>query len=479
MKRLPTLPEDVRRRLAQHCVELYEAAEARERRDRILTMHAGLLARRVDLLETDGFEAAVLATMHYGDSATHEKKAILETTLASEEFPRMVERLRTFYPEYRKRLAKNVLAGLYRHAEDPERRERILWMHTALAGRPILVETGKALALVREIVEHIAPTKGAEILESDSLSGVTKGLAQLPRDVRRRLAHHCVELYEAAKTQEQREPVVWMRAALTSGPLRYFGADELEPMLRVAVERGDVAAACEMVLSDKEFSNIATDLLRPTKDIRRLLLDKCAELYESATSEGLRDRITRMHALLSLSLGEPDDRLAVARQEALSPPPEKVFWTLAAVEMAWVELTSGRDIPLELGAEFRRRHFDGYRGKELRTVVRLLADRHPVLNAGEPWSDRALAELADLPAVWTELVAHAVTATKSGPTRLGSRRGARCSPKSLRTTPGVGPPCRSSPTPARWRCARSKARRLWRRWPARHPGDLQVDPQTP
>jgi len=419
VRRLPALPEDVRRRLAQHCAGLYEAAATPERRERILTMHAGLLARRVDPRETEGFEAAVLATMQDDASAADARKAPVE------EFPSMVQRLRTFYPAYRRQLSEHILAELFRRAEDAERRERILWMDTALVHRPYLLnaEEALALAMVREAVEHLAPAEGAQILESDRLLEVSYALARLPREARRRLAHHCVELYEAAETRDQRESAVWMRATLTSHPLKHLDAAALEPMLRVAVEHGDAAAACEMVLSDKDFSYTAADLPNLPKNVQRPLLEACADLYASATSESRRDRITRMHALLSLSLGLPDDRLAAARQKALNLSPSEVFWSPASAEMAWVELASGRDVPVTLGAEFRRHHFAGHRGKALRTVVRLLADRHPVLNAGEPWANRALADLAELPAIWTELIAHAVTATKSRPDAAWERKG--------------------------------------------------------
>lgn len=53
MRRLRTLPEDVRSRLAGHCVELYRTAGTQERRSLVLTAHAALLARGLDLPEGD------------------------------------------------------------------------------------------------------------------------------------------------------------------------------------------------------------------------------------------------------------------------------------------------------------------------------------------------------------------------------------------------------------------------------------------
>lgn len=425
VKRLPTLPEDVRRRLAHDCVELYGAAEGPERRGRILTMHAGLLARRLDLLETDGFEDAVMATMHIGASAHNEKIAVLETALASDEFPEMVERLRPFDSEYRRRITENVLPDMHRKSEAPERRERILWMHAALSDRARFVEEEKARAFVREVVERVAPTEGEIAFGKDSLTSVRRELAGLPRDVRRRLGRYCGELLEAAETQERRELGVWLRAVLESGPLAYFGYEEMEPVLKAAVERGDVAAACEMVISDKEEYATSEKLRVLSEDVRTQMVEELAGLYESAASARRRDRVLRVHALLSMSLEKPDDRLASARQEALNFAPRDVYGITFNVEMAWVELASGRDIPVDLGAVIRR--FDSekwsFKASELRKVVRLLAELHPPLNPGQPWTDRVLTELADLPGAWRDLVGHTATVTKSRPDTAWERKG--------------------------------------------------------
>ncbi|GAB3464662.1 hypothetical protein GCM10027570_52680 [Streptomonospora sediminis] len=420
VRHLRTLPEDARRRLAHTCVELYKTAESQEHRDRIRAMHAGLLARRVDLLETDGFEASVLATMHSGERAYNEKREAMEGVLASAEFPRLVERLRAFHPEHRRPLADHVLQGLYERSQEPQQRERILWLSTALADRPELIVHRKrhqVQDLVREAVEGGAPAANAAVFESSSLTRVARRLVRLPRDVRLRLDRHCAGMLEAADTQERRESVIWMRAALTSGPLKYFGYDELEPMLSAAAERGDAAAACEAVVADTDFAGVLNELARLPKGVRRSLVEACVDLHGSDADADRRFRILRMHAFLARSLGKPDDRLAAARQEALRFDPGDTLRRWRSIDMVWVELSCGRDLPGGLRTELRRERYEGgsWITKDLRKMGALLTGQHPVLNPGEPWSDQALADLAHLPAVWTDLVRHTLTAAMARP----------------------------------------------------------------
>ncbi|MDA2803381.1 hypothetical protein [Nocardiopsis suaedae] len=334
---LPRLPVDVRRRMAHAGVEMYEAAGTDERRSRLLAVHAGLLANQVDLLESDGFEAQVLASMHLGDTAEDDRKDALRRALASPDPSWTAERLRTFSAEHRRRLT-DVAKRLLDRTGDPDERERLHALH----------------------------------------------------------------------------------ASLSSAPLEYFGFDDLQPMLTAAVAHGGAAgaaAAVETVLADKDFSDTVDRVRTLPDEVRGALVDACADLYDPAAPEGRRGRIVHMHAALSLSLDRPDERLAAARQDALRFDPNGLVRTLKAVETAWAELASGRNIPDALGAEMRRAYFSPhpFRAKDLRKVVRLLADRGPVLNAGHAWTDRALDELADLPPSWTKAVRHAATATKPRP----------------------------------------------------------------
>ncbi|MDA2809033.1 hypothetical protein O4J56_00115 [Nocardiopsis sp. RSe5-2] len=334
---LARLPVDIRRRMAEACVEMYKAADSDERRSRLLTLHAGLLANRVDLLETDGLEARVLATMRVENSAQADaREVVLKAAAESDDFPWTAERLRTFSTEHRNRLIMAVdwMLGLGR-VDDPEQRARLQDLH----------------------------------------------------------------------------------AALSSGHLEHLGFDALKPMLLAAVARGDIEEAAESVLADKDFAETVDQVRTLPENVRGALMDACADLYAPHAPEYRRIRVVRMHAALSLSLDRPDDRLAAAREEALRFDPDDLVRTVEMIETAWAQLASGRDIPDAIGARMRHEYFSPrpFKAKELRKVVRLLADRGPVLNPGHVWTDRALAELADLPGVWTEAVRHAATATKPRP----------------------------------------------------------------
>lgn len=205
----------------------------------------------------------------------------------------------------------------------------------------------------------------------------------------------------------------------------FDGFYEFETALAAAVESGDVVAACEMVLADKEGIGTSENLKSLPENIRLPMLEAFTDLYESAGSTARRESILLTHALLSFSLGRPDDRLASARQKALKAVPRRRYGIHFAVEMAWVELASGRGVPVDFGAEMRRADAAGnsFKVKELKKTAPMLDDHHPPLNEGQPWTDRALAELAELPAAWTDLVGHAVTARASRPSAAWERKG--------------------------------------------------------
>jgi hypothetical protein len=98
---------------------------------------------------------------------------------------------------------------------------------------------------------------------------------------------------------------------------------------------------------------------------------------------------------------------------------------LQVLALAWVELASGRDIPVPLGAAIREHAYDPnpFYPDRVRRITALVADRHPPLNAGQRWTDRALTELADRPAAWAALVRHAATATTPRPSAAWRRTG--------------------------------------------------------
>ena len=139
-----------------------------------------------------------------------------------------------------------------------------------------------------------------------------------------------------------------------------------------------------------------------------------------------RDRVPRLHYstldLLGLVCGLPDsDVLAVARRRLLESVSGQAharqFWYL---EMAEIEVDAGRALPPAVIAVIRR---SAHPHRPSTRLAPGLLD--PALNVGEAWTDRALADLAELPPPWRELLAHAATAAASKPTAAWEKAGRR------------------------------------------------------
>jgi hypothetical protein len=139
-----------------------------------------------------------------------------------------------------------------------------------------------------------------------------------------------------------------------------------------------------------------------------------------------RDRVHRLTwstlDLLGLVCGLPDSEvLAVARRRLLESTSKHEyahqFWYL---EMAEIEINAGRTLPPAVVAIIRRSAHLLRPGAELAARLPEVA-----LNIGEAWTDRALADLAELPPPWHELLAHAATAAGSRPTARWEKAGRR------------------------------------------------------
>lgn len=139
-----------------------------------------------------------------------------------------------------------------------------------------------------------------------------------------------------------------------------------------------------------------------------------------------RDHVRRLTwsalDLLGLACGLPDsDVLAVARRRLLESVSGQTYahqsWYL---EMAEIEADAGRTLPPAVTAVIRR-------SAHLHQPSAKLAARFSelALNVGEAWTDRALADLAELPVPWRELLAHAATATAFRPTAAWEKAGRR------------------------------------------------------
>jgi hypothetical protein len=139
-----------------------------------------------------------------------------------------------------------------------------------------------------------------------------------------------------------------------------------------------------------------------------------------------RDRVHRLTwstlDLLGLVCGLPDsDVLAVARRRLLESMSGQTYaYQSWYSKMAEIEIDAGRTLPPAVIAVIRR-------SAHLHQPSAGLAARLPelALNVGEAWTDRALADLAELPPPWRELLAHAATAAGSRPTAAWEKAGRR------------------------------------------------------
>ncbi|MFD0005769.1 DUF4132 domain-containing protein [Streptomyces sp. NPDC127178] len=92
------------------------------------------------------------------------------------------------------------------------------------------------------------------------------------------------------------------------------------------------------------------------------------------------------------------------------------------VRLADQELADGRELSGEFVAVIRRSYLTVWNGKKRLGDLVARLDGPPV-NPGETWSDRALAEVAELGDDWRRLLAHAATATSARPSAKWDRTG--------------------------------------------------------
>ncbi|MET7457337.1 DUF4132 domain-containing protein [Streptomyces sp. NPDC005574] len=142
-----------------------------------------------------------------------------------------------------------------------------------------------------------------------------------------------------------------------------------------------------------------------------------------------RRRIVHLlNALQGDALVEGQSRDTRAALIALVAEQEVQYNTAQLIRLAELEMADGRDLSGEFVALIRRSRMVLWNGAGL---LGPLAERltHPVLNPGEAWSDRALADLADLVDTddpqdgWRRLVAHATTATAARPSAKWEKAG--------------------------------------------------------
>ncbi|WP_433573321.1 DUF4132 domain-containing protein [Streptomyces sp. CA-251247] len=135
----------------------------------------------------------------------------------------------------------------------------------------------------------------------------------------------------------------------------------------------------------------------------------------------------------------PDDLLSTERLRKLDDL-SRVSAHYATHELQTLveaELAAGRPLSGHVVAVVRRCHMGAYHDKQrLGELAKRLTE--PVLNPGEAWSDRALADLPVLAGDWPALLAHALTATSAKPSATWDRPAreliAAIGPDQVRTT---------------------------------------------
>jgi hypothetical protein len=128
-----------------------------------------------------------------------------------------------------------------------------------------------------------------------------------------------------------------------------------------------------------------------------------------ATDHWLRHQA---HDLTAAACSLPDsDSLVTARRTMLEAfRRHYAAWPTWYPEMAEIEIAAGRALPPDVVAVIRRSAAETkWYSKGLEGAAAQLRD--PVLNVGEVWADRALADLPALPPPWRALLTHAATAT--------------------------------------------------------------------
>jgi Domain of unknown function (DUF4132) len=156
---------------------------------------------------------------------------------------------------------------------------------------------------------------------------------------------------------------------------------------------------------------------------RGRLADALVRAYESAAGDSLIR--FDVFPLVALVCGLPDSgSLIVARRKLLEAftRDHSVWFFDWMADMAEIEIAAGRPLPPAVIALLRRSALlrSGRSGPFAR-VARLLTE--PVLNVGEEWADRVLADLPVLPPPWRGLLSHAATATMARPSAAWEKSG--------------------------------------------------------
>ncbi|MEV4410321.1 DUF4132 domain-containing protein [Catellatospora sp. NPDC049609] len=149
----------------------------------------------------------------------------------------------------------------------------------------------------------------------------------------------------------------------------------------------------------------------------RLLLDRARTARTAASA----DHLYELAEWLAHGLSLPDR----AEELALVLDVAGQRWTCHDPDLigtAWDLLDRGRPLPADFLATLRRTVAGTYHTKVFAALLAKVP-APPLLNLGEAWADRVLADVAELGQPWHDLVAHAATATPTKITKAFEKRG--------------------------------------------------------
>ncbi|MFJ2478247.1 DUF4132 domain-containing protein [Streptomyces sp. NPDC087659] len=200
--------------------------------------------------------------------------------------------------------------------------------------------------------------------------------------------------------------------------LTYVQAGDIKSVLDVALEANSASQGFRGAV----WGEVLDALRGLSPDVRMRIALDCPALFSR-----VRDDASASHAVLVLLAticpGLPDDQLVQERRAALDALGKQAFHhhLISSDVLAEAELAAGRELTPPAVAAFRRSAAALHPEDAMVALAKRLTE--PVLNVGEPWAERVLAELPELGDGWRMLVEHALTATAAKPSARWEKTG--------------------------------------------------------